>query len=77
VKEHIILGVNQADIDKQKDLWLSENPDIKVLKVHRIRRERTLLSRLGGKNIPRFSIRVDYEEPDPTANFTADVGRKV
>jgi hypothetical protein len=77
VKEHVILGADQADVEKQKDLWLSENPAIKVLKVHRIRRERTLLSRLGGKNIPRFSIAVDYEEPDPTATFTADVGREV
>jgi hypothetical protein len=62
VKEHIILGVNERDVVKQKDLWLSENPAIKVLTVHRIRREpRNLLSRLGG---PRFSVIVDYEEAD-------------
>jgi hypothetical protein len=71
----MILGVTEADVEKHKDLWLSENPGIKVLKVHPIKREpRNLLSRLGG---PRFSITVDYEEPDPTATFTADDGRKV
>ena len=75
VKEHIILGVNELDVEKQKDLWLSENPAIKVLKVPRIRREpRNLLSRLGG---PRFSVTVDYEEPDLPATVTADVGRRV
>ena len=75
VKEHIILGVNERDVEKQKDLWLSENPAIKVLKVHRITREpRNLLSRLGG---PRFSVTVDYEEPDLPATVTADVGRRV
>jgi hypothetical protein len=74
VKQHIILGVNERDIVQQKDLWLSENPFIKVLKVHRIRREpRNLLSRLGG---PRFSVTIDYEEPDLPATVTADVGRR-
>jgi hypothetical protein len=62
VKEHLILGVNERDVEKQKDLWLSENPAIKVVKVHPIRREpRNLLSRLGG---PRLPTTVDYEEPD-------------
>jgi hypothetical protein len=75
MKEHIILGVNERDVERQKDLWLSENPAIKVLKVHRIRREpRNLLSRLGG---PRFSVTVDYEEPDLPATVTADVGTRV
>lgn len=74
VKEHMILGVDEADVEKQKDLWLAENPSIKVLKVHDRKREpRNLLSRLGG---PRFSITVDYVEPDPTATFSADCGRK-
>lgn len=65
VKEHMILGVDEADVEKQKDLWLAENPSIKVLKVHDRKREpRNLLSRLGG---PRFSITVDYVPPPPSA----------
>jgi hypothetical protein len=75
VKERIILSIDERDAEEQRDLWLSENPAIKVLKVHRIRREpRNLLSRLGG---PRFSVTVDYEEPDLPATVTADVGRRV
>jgi hypothetical protein len=70
IKEHIILGMDEGDVEKQKDLWLSENPAIKVLSA-RMTRERNLLSLLGG---PRFSITLEYEDP---ATFTADVGSKV
>jgi hypothetical protein len=70
IKEHIILGMDEGDVEKQKDFWLSENPAIKVLRA-RMRRERNLLSLLGG---PRFSITLEYEDP---ATFTADVGSKV
>jgi hypothetical protein len=70
IKEHIILGMDEGDVEKQKDLWLSENPAIKVQSA-RMRRERNLLSLLGG---PRFSITLEYEDP---ATFTADVGSKV
>jgi hypothetical protein len=76
VKEHIIVGVNEGDVEKQLDLWLLENPAIRALKVHRTRPEpQNLLSSLDGKKIPRFSITVNYEEPDLTATFTADFGR--
>jgi hypothetical protein len=65
VKEHIILGIDKHDAEEQLDLWLSEDPAIKVLKVHQPRREpQNLLMRLGGRNVPRFSITVDYEEAD-------------
>jgi len=70
IKEHIILGMDEGDVEKQKDLWLSENPAIKVQSA-RMRRERNLLSLLGG---PRFSITLEYED---LATFTADVGSKV
>jgi hypothetical protein len=41
IKEHIILGMDEGDVEKLKDLWLSENPAIKVLRA-RMRRERNL-----------------------------------
>jgi hypothetical protein len=63
VKEHIVLGTDKRDVEAQRDRWLSENPAIKVLQVHEPRREpHNLLTRLGGKNVPRFSITVEYEE---------------
>jgi hypothetical protein len=70
MREHVILGNKQGDVEKQKELWLAENPAIKVLRVS-IRRERNLLSLLGG---PRYCITLEYEDP---ATLTADVGRKV
>ncbi len=70
MKEHIILGIDEGNVEKQKDLWLAENPAIKVVKVRMRREPRNQLSILGG---PRFSITLEYEDP---ATFTADVGRK-
>lgn len=62
MKEHIILGRDAKDAERQKDLWLEEHPFIKVLKVHPPRFEQNLLARIGGANVPRVSILVDYEE---------------
>ena len=63
MKEHIVLGTDKRDVEAQRDRWLSENPAIKVLQVRQPRREpHNLLTRLGGKNVPRFSITVEYEE---------------
>jgi hypothetical protein len=68
VKEHLILGVDKRDAEKQRDLWLSHNPAIRVVKIHPVRREpQNLLTRIGGKNVPRVSIVVEYVEPDVRA----------
>jgi hypothetical protein len=64
VKEHIILGIDERDAEEQRDLWLSENPAIKVLRVHRPTREPQWLTRLGTRNVPRVSTTVDYKDPD-------------
>ena len=65
VKEHLILGTDKRDAEAQRDLWLSENPSIKVVKIHRVKREpQTLLTLIGSKHVPRVSIMVEYEEPD-------------
>lgn len=71
VKEHIILGTDRRDAERQMDLWLSQHPTIKVLKVHPPKRERHLLARIWGRNVPRVSITVDYEE----AELAQDEGR--
>jgi hypothetical protein len=63
LKEHLIFGADKRDA--QRDLWLSRNPAIKVIKIHSVKREPpTLLTRIGGKQVPRVSIVVEYEEPD-------------
>ena len=74
VKEHLILGTDKRDAEEQRDLWLSENPSIKVVKIHRVKREpQTLLTLIGNKHVPRVSITVEYEEPDAAdANVPAE-----
>jgi hypothetical protein len=68
VKEHLILGTDKQDVEKQRDLWLSRNPAIKVIKIHRVKREPpSLLMRIGRKHVPRVSITVEYEEPEVSA----------
>lgn len=63
VNEHLILGTDKRDAEEQRDLWLSENPSIRVIKLHRVKREpQTLLTLIGSKHVPRVSILVEYEE---------------
>lgn len=65
VKEHIFLGTDRRNVEAARDRWLAENPTIKVLRVHKLKREpQSLLTRIGGRNVPRVSMTVDYEEAD-------------
>ena len=63
MKQHMILGRDNDDAEAWRDRWLSENPSIKILRVHHPKPEpETWLTRLGGRNVPRVSITVEYEE---------------
>jgi hypothetical protein len=63
VKEHLILSTDKQNAERQMDLWLSENPSIKVIKLHTVKPEpQTLLTLIGSKHVPRVSITVEYEE---------------
>jgi len=63
MKQHMILGRDNDDAEACRDRWLSENPSIKILRVHHPRPEpATWLTRFGGRNVPRVSITVEYEE---------------
>jgi len=65
VKEHLILGTDKQDAEKQRDLWLSQNPALRVVRMHPVKLEPpTWLTRIGSKHVPRVSITVEYEEPD-------------
>jgi hypothetical protein len=74
VKEHLILGTDKRDAEQQRDLWLSENPSIGVIKIHRVKREpQTLLTLIGSKHVPRVSILLEYEETEVSvANVAAE-----
>jgi hypothetical protein len=65
VKEHLILGTDKRDAEEQRDSWLTQNPALKVIKIHRVKREQpNLLALVGKKHVPLVSILVEYEEPD-------------
>ena len=77
MKQHLILGRDNDDAEACRDRWLSENPSIKILRVHRPRPEpETWLTRLGGRNVPRVSITVEYEELELEPETCAAVFRE-
>jgi hypothetical protein len=62
MSEYMILGTDDHDAEKQRDLWLNEHLGIKINRVHSLKREPpNWLTRFGGKNVPRVSILIDYE----------------
>jgi hypothetical protein len=60
VQEHLILGVDERDLQNEIGRWLTENPDKKVLEAIIQQEPRNLLARIGGRNVPRFSMLVRY-----------------
>ena len=62
IKQHMILGKNRRDVEARRDEWISGNPEIRVVRVHRPKREpESWLTLLGGRDVPRGSIIVEYE----------------
>jgi hypothetical protein len=60
VQEHLILGVDERDLQIEKSRWLTENPGIKVVETIIQQEPPTLLARIGGKYVPRLSMLVRY-----------------
>jgi hypothetical protein len=61
-QKRIILGKDRREAEAARDRWLSEHPDIKILNEHPPRPEpRTLLVWIGGRDVPRVSIEIQYE----------------
>jgi hypothetical protein len=61
-QERLILGTDRRDVEKQIDLWLAQNPEIKIVKIHELKREpSSLLTFIGGRNVPRVSVAVEYQ----------------
>ena len=68
VKEHLILGTDKQDAERQRDLWLSQNPALRVVRMHPVKLEPpTWLTRIGSKHVPRVSILLEYEETEVSA----------
>jgi hypothetical protein len=65
VREFLILGTDRQDAETHRDLWLSQNPSIQVVKVHEVKpAPLSLLMRIGSRDVPRVSILVEYLAPD-------------
>jgi hypothetical protein len=60
VQEHLILGVDERDLQIERSHWLTENPRIKVVEIIIRQEPPTLLTRIGGKCVPRLSMLVRY-----------------
>jgi hypothetical protein len=60
VQEHLILGVDERDLQIEKSRWLTENPGIKIVETIIRQEPPSLLARIGGKYIPRLSMLVRY-----------------
>jgi hypothetical protein len=62
MRQYIILGRDSRDAEAQRDKWLADNPNLKLITVHPpVPEPPTFLTRLGGRNVPRVSVRVEYE----------------
>jgi hypothetical protein len=74
MKQHMILGKNRRDVEARRDEWISENPHVTVVRMHRPKREpESWLTLLGGRDVPRVSLIVEYEvnttsEVNPTSD---------
>ena len=59
-KKHLILGTDGRDAENQRDLRLSQNPGIKIVKIHRVKRDPPkLLTLIRRKHGPRVSITLE------------------
>ena len=58
---HVILGINESHLLAQRASWSAGNPDIKVVKATDPSKETNLLARWGGRNVPRYSMVIEFE----------------
>ena len=71
-QECLILGTDRWDAERQINLWLSQNPDIEIVRIHEMRREpSSLLTLIGGRNVPRVSVTVEYQTHEEDARTDA------
>jgi hypothetical protein len=66
VQEHLILGVDERDLQIEKSRWLTENPGVKIVETIIQQEPPTLLARMGGKYVPRLSMLVRYHAVMPS-----------
>ena len=70
-QRHIIMGRDRRHVETERDRWLSEHPEIQLLRQSSPKPERSLLARVGGRNVPRISIEVEYVYRQPLLRVSA------
>jgi hypothetical protein len=58
---HVLLGINENHLLSQRASWDAGNPGVKVVMASAPSRETSLLARWGGKNVPRYSMEIEFE----------------
>jgi hypothetical protein len=61
VPRRVLLGINENHLLSQRASWDARNPGVKVVKASVPSRETSLLARWGGKNVPRYSMEIEFE----------------
>jgi hypothetical protein len=64
-QKHIVLGRDAREAETARDKWLSEHHNVELLHEDPPRLEpATLLIRIGGRNVPKVSIEMEYRLRD-------------
>jgi hypothetical protein len=58
---HVLLAINESHLLLQRETWNAGNPGVRVVMASVPSRETSLLARWGGKNVPRFSMEIEFE----------------
>lgn len=58
---HVILGIDERHLLTQRTTWDAGNPGAKIVEAIGPSRETSLLARWGGKNVPRYSMVIEFE----------------
>lgn len=56
MEEHLILGVDERDLQVEKSRWLTDNPGTQVVEIIIRKEPPGILARIGGKYVPRVSM---------------------
>jgi hypothetical protein len=70
-QRHIILGRDRRHVETERDKWLAEHPEVELLSQYPPKAEHSLLARIGGRDVPRISIEVEYVYRQPFLKVSA------
>jgi hypothetical protein len=59
-QRYTIMGRDTRHVEAERDRWLLEHPEVVLVREYPPTPERSLLAKIGGKDVPRISIVVEY-----------------